>query len=78
VTNKTKRFQLSFDPALKTDFPGSRVACDKGLTVNREVHERRGFGKLIEQHLSHSRRGENTQCGLANLFRRSVYSPLSG
>jgi len=71
-------FQLSFNPSLKIDFQGSRVTSDGGLIVVRELDERLGFGELIEQHLSDSRRGKNTQFPLADLFRQSVYSRLAG
>jgi hypothetical protein len=46
--------------------------------VVRELDERLGFGELIEQHLTDSRRGKNTQFPLADLFRQSVYSRLAG
>jgi hypothetical protein len=71
-------FQLSFNPSLKIDFQGSRVTSDGGLIVVRELEERLGFGELIEQHLTDSRRGKNTQFPLADLFRQSVYSRLAG
>jgi len=71
-------FQLSFNPSLKIDFQGSRVTSDGGLIVVRELDERLGFGELIEQHLTDSRRGKNTQFPLADLFRQSVYSRLAG
>ncbi len=71
-------FQLSFHPSLKIDFQGSRVTSDGGLIVVRELDERLGFGELIEQHLTDSRRGKNTQFPLADLFRQSVYSRLAG
>jgi hypothetical protein len=43
----------------------------------RELDERLGFGKLIEQHLTDSR-GKNTQLPLADLLRQSIYSRLAG
>src|SRR2546426_12470060 len=52
-------FQLSFNASLKIDFQGSRVTSDGGLVLVRELDER--FGELIEQHLTDSRRGKNTQ-----------------
>jgi hypothetical protein len=51
--------QLSFSASLKIDFPGSRVTSDGGLILVRELDERIGFGELIEQHLTDSRRGKN-------------------
>ncbi len=44
----------------------------------RELDERLGFGELIEQHLTDSRRGKNTQFPFADLLRQSVYSRLAG
>ena len=70
--------QLSFDASLKIDFQGSLVTPDGGLILVRESDERLGFGELITQHLSDSRRGENTQRPLADLFRQSVYSHIAG
>jgi hypothetical protein len=46
---------------------GSRVPSDGGLILVRELDERLGFGELIEQHLTDSRRGENTQFPFADL-----------
>jgi hypothetical protein len=71
-------FQLSFNASLKVDFQGSRVTSDVGLILVRELDERLGFGELITQHLSDSRRGKNTQLPLADLFRQSVYSRIAG
>ena len=53
-------FQLSFNASLKVDFQGSRVTSDGGLILVRESDERLGFGDLIAQHLTDSRRGKNT------------------
>ena len=44
----------------------------------RELDERLGFGDLIAQYLTDSRRGKNTQLPLADLFRQSVYSRIAG
>jgi len=71
-------FQLSFNDSLKVDFQGSRVTSDGGLILVRELDERLGFGELIEQHLTDSRRGKNTQFPFADLLRQSVYSRLAG
>jgi hypothetical protein len=71
-------FQLSFNASLKVDFQGSRVTSDGGLILVRALDERLGFGELIEQHLTDSRRGKNTQFGFADLLRQSVYSRLAG
>ena len=71
-------FQLSFNASLKVEFQGSRVTSDGGLILVRELDERLGFGALIEQHLTDSRRGKNTQFPFADLRRQSVYSRLAG
>jgi hypothetical protein len=71
-------FQLSFNTSLKIDFQGSRVTSDGGLILVRELDERLGFGELIEQHLTDSRHGKNTQFSFADLLRQSVYSRLAG
>src|SRR5712691_81751 len=71
-------FQLSFNASLRVDFQGSRVTSDGGLILVRELDERFGFGNLIAQHLSDSRRGTNRRLPLADLLRQSVYSRLAG
>ena len=71
-------FQLSFNTSLRIDFQGSRVTSDAGLILVRELDERLGFGELIQQHLTDSRRGKNTQLPFADLLRQSVYSRLAG
>jgi hypothetical protein len=48
------------------------------LILVRELGERLGFGELIQQHLTDSRRGRNMQFPLADLLRQSVYSRLAG
>ena len=71
-------FQLSFNRFLKVDFQGSRVTSDGGLLLVRELDERLGLGKLIEDHLTDTRQGENKKFPLADLVRQSVYSRLAG
>ena len=71
-------FQLSFNSSLKVDFQGSRVTSDGGLVLVRELDERLGLGKLVDHHLSDSRRGKNIQLSLADLLRQSIYSRLAG
>ena len=71
-------FQLSFNACLKVDFQGSRITSDGGLIPVRELDERLGFGELITQHLTDSRRGKNTQLPLGDLFRQSIYSRIAG
>lgn len=74
----SKPFQLSFNGYLKIDFQGSQVTSDGGLLLVRELDERLGFGKLIDQHLIDPRQGENTKFPFADLVRQSVYSRLAG
>ena len=71
-------FHLSFNSSLKIDFQGSRVTSDGGLVLVRELDERLGLGKLVDRHLSDSRRGKNIQLPLADLLRQSIYSRLAG
>src|SRR5215471_12222693 len=71
-------FQHSFNASLKIEFQGSRVTSDGGLILVRELDERLGFGELIHQHLTDSRRGRNTQFPFVVLLRQSVYSRLAG
>ena len=71
-------FQLSFNASLKIDFQGSRVTSDGGMVLVRELDERLGFGELIEQHLTDSPRGKNTQFPFADLLWQSVYRRLAG
>ena len=65
-------FQLSFNPALKVAFQGSRVTSDAGLILVRELDERLGFSDLIAQHITDPR-GKNAQFPLTDLVRQSVY-----
>ena len=57
---------------------GSHITSDGGLILFRELDERLGLGKLIDQHLSDSQQGLNKKFGLADLLRQSVYSRLAG
>jgi len=71
-------FQLSFNASLKVDFQGSRVTSDGGLILVRELDERLGLEKLIEEQLRDSRQGLNKQFTLAesHLTRRLFGSML--
>ena len=75
---ENRPFQLSFNGFLKVDFQGSRVTSDGGLLLVRELDERLGLGKLIDEHLTDSRQGSNKKFSLADLLRQSVYSRLAG
>ena len=72
---QTKPFQLSFNGLLKVDFQGSQVTSDGGLILVRELDERLGLGKLIDEHLTDSRQGSNKKFPLADLLRQSVLQP---
>ena len=58
----------------------SRVTGDFGWGFDSgpRMDEHLGMNQLIEQHLTDSRRGKNTQLPLADLLRQSVYSRLAG
>ena len=71
-------FQFAFNGCLKVTFQGSRVTSDAGLLLVRELDERLGLATLISEHLSDSRQGLNTQFGLVDLLRQSIYSRLAG
>ena len=73
-----KPFQLTFNGLLKVDFQGSHVTSDGGLILVRELDERLGLGKLIDEHLTDSRQGSNKKFPLPDLLRQSVYSRLAG
>ncbi len=75
---QSKAFQLTFNGFLKIDFHGSRVTSDGGLILIRELDERLGLGKLIDEHLTDSRQGSNKKFPFADLLRQSVYSRLAG
>jgi len=75
---QNRPFQLSFNTSLNVDLQGSQVTSDGGLILVRELVERLGFGDLVAQHLTDSRRGKNTQLPLADLLRQSVYSRIAG
>jgi len=68
VRNKISPFS-SRSMLPEVDFQGSRVASDGGLILIRELDERLGLEKLIDEHLSDSRQGLNKQFTLADLLR---------
>ena len=63
---------------MKVAFQGSRITSDAGLILVRELDERLGLATLISEHLNDSRQGLNTQFGLVDLLRQSVYNRLAG
>src|SRR6266852_3976963 len=70
--------RLSFNPQLRIEFQGATVTSDAGLLLPRELDERLGLSALIERHLTDPRTGHNSQFGLPDLFRQSIYSRLAG
>ena len=75
--NQKQPFQMSFNRFLRVAFQGSRVTSNGGLILVRELDERLGFGKLVEQHLTDPR-ANNARLSFADLLRQSVYSRLAG
>ena len=53
------------------------MTADGGLILIRELDERLGLEKLVEEHLGDSR-GKNTQVALADLLRQPLYSHMAG
>ena len=76
--NHNHPLQLRFNRFLRVDFQRSRVTADGGLILVGELDERLGLSELIEQHLTDSRGGKNTQLPLADLLRQLVYRRLAG
>ena len=70
--------EISFNASLKVDVQGSRVTTDGSLILVREQDKRLQFRELLEQHLTNSRRGMNTQLALADPLRQSIHSRLAG
>ena len=75
---ETRPVPATFQWLVESRFPGWRVTSDGGLLLVRELDERLGLGKLINEHLSDSRQGTNKKFPLADLVRQSVYSRLAG
>lgn len=71
-------FQLSFNASLKVDFQGSPVTSDDGLILIRELDERLGLEKLIEEQLSDSRQGLNKKFTLADPIAIGKSGPERG
>jgi hypothetical protein len=74
----SEAIQLSFNPQLRVEFRGATVTSNAGLLLPRELDERLGLDRLIEQHLTDPRTGHNRQFPLPDLFRQSIYSRLAG
>ncbi len=76
--SQNQSFQLSFNRFLRVDFQGPRVTSDGGLLLVRELDERLGLTRLLQNYLVDSRTGRNTQFPLVDLFRQSAYSRFAG
>jgi hypothetical protein len=76
--SQNRAFQLSINGFLRVALQGSRVTSDGGLLLVRELDERLGLTRLIQNHLVDSRTGRNTQFPLADLFRQYPDSRLAG
>lgn len=50
-------FEFSFNASLKVDFQGSRVTSDSGLILIRELDERLGLERLIEEQFANQADG---------------------
>jgi hypothetical protein len=55
--SQNQPFQLSFNRFLRVDFQGSRVTSDGGLLLVRELDERLGLTRFIQNRLVDSRTG---------------------
>ena len=75
--NQKQPFQMSCNRFLRVALQGSRVTSNGGLILVRELDERWGFGKLVEQHLTDPW-ANNARLSFADLLRQSVYSRLAG
>jgi len=53
--SRDQPFQLSFNKLLRFDFQGSRVACDSGVILVRELDKRFGLSELLGENLADSR-----------------------
>ncbi len=75
---KSGTFCLSFNSQLLVESRGSTVTSDAGPLLPRELDERLGLSAPIERHLTDPRTGRNRQFPLADLFRQSICSRLTG
>jgi hypothetical protein len=55
-----------------------RGSLPAGYYWSANGDERLGLGRLINEHLTDTRQGENKKFPLADLVRQSVYSRLAG
>jgi hypothetical protein len=70
--------KVGFDSSLRLEFHGSKVTSDGGLLAYRDLDEALGLFGSVSQALSDRRTGRNTQHGIENLLRQSIFSRLAG
>ena len=70
--------QYGFNGLFNVDFQPSYTTSDGDPLLVRELDERLGLGKLIDEHLSDSRQGTNKKFPFLDLPRQSVDSHLAG
>ncbi|HUU28823.1 MAG TPA: IS1380 family transposase [archaeon] len=70
--------KVGFDSSLRLEFHGSKVTSDAGLLAYRELDGVLGLFDLASKDLSDRRTGRNTQHGIENLLRQSIFSRLAG
>ena len=66
--------RLDFDPKLKLEFHGTKVASDAGLLAYQELDEALGLIAMIHPELRDIRPAKNTQQDLAAMLRQPIYS----
>ena len=75
---KEEPLRLGFDARVRLEFVGSKITCDAGLLVYRELDERLGLTEMADRFLTEERTEQNVQHRLVPLVRQSVYSRLAG
>ena len=68
--------RVSCEREVKLEFHGTTAASDAGLIAYRDLDETLGLTAMVDDVLRDHRRGKNTQRGLADLVRQSVYDRL--
>src|SRR5215212_3457339 len=70
--------RVTFDPRLKLEFHGSRVASDAGLLPFRDLDDALGLTDLAGEVLTDTRTGQNSRHTLIAQLRQSVFGRLAG